>query len=536
MEKRLIIAIVLSILVIVTFQRYAAKTSPQPLLGKVAERVQAQRPIQVTPDETTRKEPALSGSYELDENEHFVETDRFILSFSNIGGAIKGIRLKDFTSPNADTPLVLASTLRPKEYILLVDDPMSKYSFSNAPYKLSVGRDIVVYDLLTEGIELKKTYLYYNYNYDIELRLSFKNLSDTTQQFTYRIIGGSGILEPSRHDKRFVEVVSNIDGAFVKFKRPKGHRIINNGIVSWTALKNKYFSVILKPFIATKSQFCQQTENGSFLTGVTVQSFSIPPNATVEHKYMLYVGPSDISILKSYGLGLEESVHYGIFGGISKVVLRAMRFFYGISHNWGVAIICLTFALNVLLFPLTHKSFKSMQRMQSIQPEMMKLKEQHKKNPQKLNKEMMELYKKHKVNPFGGCLPILLQMPVFIALYQGLTRSIELKGAKFLWIKDLSQPDSLRIPFELPLLGKSINILPLLMVGAMFLQQRLSSKAMGAAQTPEQQQQQKMMMILMPVMFGFIFYNLPSGLVLYWLTNTALMTTEQAMMYRKSSG
>ena len=174
-----------------------------------------------------------------------------------------------------------------------------------------------------------------------------------------------------------------------------------------------------------------------------------------------------------------------------------------------------------------------MHQMKKIQPHIQKLKEIHKDNPQKLNKEMMELYKKYNVNPLGGCLPMLLQMPIFIALYQGLMKSIELKGESFLWIKDLAQPDAVPLPFSLPVIGSSINILPILMVIVMVLQQKITQGLTGSALSDEQASQQKMMMVIMPLMFGFIFYKMPSGLVLYWFTNTILMTIEQTLISKR---
>jgi YidC/Oxa1 family membrane protein insertase len=154
------------------------------------------------------------------------------------------------------------------------------------------------------------------------------------------------------------------------------------------------------------------------------------------------------------------------------------------------------------------------------------LKEQHKKNPEKLNKEMMGLYKKHKVNPFGGCLPMVLQMPVFMALYVALSKSAILINSKLFWIKDLSSPDSVSLPMALPLIGDQIHLLPLIMVAAMFFQQRLTQIKMEG-QDPAVEAQQKMMSVMMPIVFGFIFYSMPSALVLYWLTNTLLMTLYQ---------
>ena len=172
---------------------------------------------------------------------------------------------------------------------------------------------------------------------------------------------------------------------------------------------------------------------------------------------------------------------------------------------------------------------RSMKEMQAIQPKVEELRKQYKDNPQKMNKEIMELYRIHKVNPFGGCLPLILQMPIFFALYNTLMRSIALRGAKFLWIKDLSEPDRLfTLPVSLPILGNEFNILPIVMAIGMFFQQKISSSAMSGAAA----EQQKTMLIIMPIMFGLIFYRMPSGLVLYWLINSMLMLGFQIQMSR----
>jgi len=172
---------------------------------------------------------------------------------------------------------------------------------------------------------------------------------------------------------------------------------------------------------------------------------------------------------------------------------------------------------------------RSMKQMQALQPVIAELRNKHKDNPQKLNKEIMELYRQNKVNPLAGCLPMVLQIPVFFALYQVLIRSVALKGARFLWIKDLSEPDRLMmLPVSLPVLGNEINILPILMAIGMFMQQKITMKSTGG----ESAQQQKMMMIIMPVMFGFIFYRMPAGLVLYWFINSSLMLVYQIRINR----
>jgi YidC/Oxa1 family membrane protein insertase len=172
-----------------------------------------------------------------------------------------------------------------------------------------------------------------------------------------------------------------------------------------------------------------------------------------------------------------------------------------------------------------------MKEMQVLQPKIEALRKAYKDNPQKLNKEIMELYREHKVNPLGGCLPLLLQMPIFFALYQTLMRSVALKGANFLWIKDLSEPDRLfTLPVSLPVLGNEINILPLIMTVGMFIQQ----KASLVSTSKEVAGQQRMMLVIMPLMFGLIFYHMPAGLVLYWLINSMLMLVYQLRINRAS--
>jgi YidC/Oxa1 family membrane protein insertase len=175
-----------------------------------------------------------------------------------------------------------------------------------------------------------------------------------------------------------------------------------------------------------------------------------------------------------------------------------------------------------------------MKEMQKLQPEIERLRAAYKDQPQKMNQEILQLYREHKVNPFGGCLPLFLQFPIFISLYQALMRSIELRGAGFLWIKDLSQPDRLYVFADkaFPVIGNEINILPLLMAAAMFVQQKFTSKTSPSA-SPEQQ---KMMMIIFPAMFGFIFYHFPSGLTLYWTCYTIISSVAQWKLFHSKKG
>jgi YidC/Oxa1 family membrane protein insertase len=526
MEKRLITAVTLSIIVIVMFQFLF----PAP---KKTQIVKPEERAIVKEIDVKSFVPALSIPTE-GEKESAVATDRGIVTFSNIGGAVKKIELKQHKRHNSSEPLILVDEKDPSRYIFSIKDSFGALPLESSKYSISAKPDQVIYTLNTKDLQVVKQYTLHNSNDTIELQLFIKNTSDQPKELVYQIISGSGIVEPNITDKRLVEVTAKVDGKTVNFKRPKNNIIINPGIVSWVALKTRYFSLIMKPFGQTKHQFHNFAAGEDLVAGIEMERVVIPAGSFIEQKYLLYAGPSVASELKKIGMEFEETINYGFFSWIAKALLFMLGLCHSVVRSWGLSVIILSVLLNILLFPLTLKSFQSMQKMHELHPQMEKLKVQFKDSPQKLNKEVMELYKKYNINPLGGCLPLLLQMPIFIALYQALTKSIDLRGASFLWIKDLSMPDAVAIPATLPLIGNHINILPLVMVVLMVFQQKVSTKVMGSAVTEEQKQQQKMMLIMMPIMFGFIFYNMPSGMVLYWVVNTLLTIVEQSAILKKA--
>lgn len=523
MEKRTLIAFVLAMLVIVGYFAFVTKRYPSPAPQM------AEQPVKVFKKQTVpveRREIFPQTQPLANEKVITYNTEKYEVLISNIGGAIKGINLKGYSGVDAEKLTKLAEVVDSAGMLSLIE--MQGEDLRGAIYQVTKEQNAVFCRYrIPERFEIIKRYYFSADQYHIELEVTIKNLALQTEEYQYRIVGAAGVEIGGRLDKRFVELDTMING---ELKRDSMRKVGKNGLlhageISWTGIKNKYFSVILKPFPSTKASFYSVVGQGKLETVMEITPFFIPPDSSVTHKFLLYAGPNDYDILKSYNFRFEEIINYGLFGGISKVLLTTLKFFHRLAGNWGVAIILLTITVSLLLYPFTWKSMKSMKEMQAIQPEITKLREEHKSNPQKLNKATMELYRKHKINPLGGCLPMLFQMPIFIALYQALIRSIELKGAHFLWIKDLSLADALPLPFSLPVLGNSINILPLLMSAAMFLQQKISQPG-GHAQT----EQQKQMAIFMPILFGFIFYGLPSGLVLYWLTNTTLMVVYQSII------
>ncbi len=243
---------------------------------------------------------------------------------------------------------------------------------------------------------------------------------------------------------------------------------------------------------------------------------SLNPGEEKTYSFFLYIGPKDIDILSSQNALLEKTINFGWFDIIAKPLLLSLKFFYKYIGNYGLAIILITIIIKILFWPLANKSFKSMKGMQSIQPEIAKLKEKYKDNKEEFAKQQMALYKQYNVNPLGGCLPMLLQIPVFISLYRVLADSIELRHADFIsfWINDLSAKDP-------------TYIAPLLMGASMFLQQKMTPSAADPTQAK--------MMMFMPLIFTVMFLSFPSGLVIYWLLNNVLSIAQQLYINKKSN-
>jgi len=245
----------------------------------------------------------------------------------------------------------------------------------------------------------------------------------------------------------------------------------------------------------------------------------------------------DYGVLAAYGRGLERTVDFGwrIIQPLSRAMHWMLIKIHHVIPNWGLAIIILAALAKLLFHPLTDRSVKSTRAMQRIQPQLAELREKFKNDPQRQQREMMKLYKEAGVNPLGGCLPVLVQSPVFLALFKVLQHAIELRQAPFVfWIKDLSSQDALfTMPFTLPFVGNKFNLLPIFMGFTMYWQQR-TSMPRGTPADPRSQAQ--MMGWIMPPMMTIVFYRFPSGLVLYWIVNTVLTTAHQHYLNRDEGG
>lgn len=322
----------------------------------------------------------------------------------------------------------------------------------------------------------------------------------------------SNSLHKSMLDQRYQEFFYSQQDSLVRAPWKKLKEGSYNNI-KFAGARDRYFCAALLPGMYQEISW-RKIDNDT--VGLFISS--------QEQKISLYLGPQSREYLQP--LDLQGVVSYGFFHGISIWVIKALKFFYFLTKNWGISLILLSFFVYLLLFPFTMQSTKSIKRMQDVQPEIEELKKKHKDNPQKLNKEIMELYKKYKMNPLGGCLPMLFQFPVFIGLYQVLFRCVELKGASFLWINDLSLPDKLfSFPFTIPLVNISaFNLLPILIMVVSLIQQKYTSAAAA---------EQKKMGLFFAVFMGIIFYNFPASLVLYWFIQNSLTLLYQIHISRK---
>lgn len=532
MEKKMIIAIALSMLILLGFQML----SPKKVVQTVSTQAEIPSGGTITTGQEAVSAPYRSEAIKETASESLTEmvTDKYRYVFSDIGGSLKTLYVKGEELDAEDEVLleVQSPELRP----FSMQSPILA-QLSRKKFDVIKGNNYIEYKFTDPGfLEITKTYKFHKAFDHIELSIATKNLSDRSISFSYKIIGPSGLQQTGKISGRsFLESNILIDDKIWKAKSVKVTQE-RMGNIAWVALKNRYFTAVLKPFYSPKTAILSKSAGGILVTALTTTGYDISPSAVKDDNYVFYGGPLDVKNLAELGYDMQKLVNYGFFGSVSKVLLSILEFFHKWTKNWGIAIILLTILINIILFPLTYKSFSSMQQMRKLQPHMNKLKDIHKDNPQKLNKEMMELYKKYKVNPLGGCFPMILQMPIFISLYQGLMRFIGLKGAHFLWIKDLAKPDAVPLPFSLPVIGASVNVLPLFMVGMMVVQQKISQGGTPGGMTGDQASQQKMMMIMMPIVFGFLFYKMPSGLVLYWLTNTILMTIEQTFIAKRMAG
>tara|TARA_B100000686_G_scaffold355052_1_gene469441 strand:- start:2075 stop:3730 length:1656 start_codon:yes stop_codon:yes gene_type:complete len=453
-----------------------------------------------------------------------VENGPVTYVFSNRGAHLEHVYMNRFTENGEPIDLVAQEEGAKPPLTLVSNDDTVDNILRNAFYETSSdlvelseeSPDVTLRLTLKHesGLEVERkfTFHYGQYLIDVNTRIAAPGYPD--RNLTYAVIWGPGLGGAvSSHTDHFVfsGPTTFLNGERVETQKEEiKKRVYHKGELTWTGFQNKYFAAAIVPVEGIAYGLVEENEDNSYvgLQFQTVQSAASP-------SYILYVGTKELVVLEEAGHKLSRLMDYGWVGNkfafLVKPLLKTLQFFYNITGNYGWSIIFLTIIIKIFFFPLTHKSFKSMRGLQKIQPYVKVIQERNKDDRQKMNEEMIDLYRKHKVNPMGGCLPMLLQIPVFIALYHALFFSIELRGAPFIgWITDLSVAD----PYY---------VTPVLMGMTMFLQQKMTPSVGDPIQ-------QKIMMFL-PVIFTFLFVTFPAGLVIYWTINNLLTIAQQYYIY-----
>jgi YidC/Oxa1 family membrane protein insertase len=481
-----------------------------------------------------------------------VVTPLYQITFSKAGGDIRSIQLFEYETEDLPVELLPQNLLGAgiAKLSLRGEDrelSLSQYRFEAFlsgvggalpdGYRITMDAadtdiELVFRAVGVDGDAISRTYRFFGDSYQVEAKTRFSTASFPFARHVSWDFGlGMASTEKNKQDdyQNFQAIVSLGEETHKHKPSNFGDGKIETypGMVNWTSLQTKYFTVALIPPkpLAGEVVITGNKQTHRITTRVTLPASDA--RGYGEQTVTLYLGPLDYGILKSFGVGLEKNINMGwkFFRPVSWVILWALIGLYKFIPNYGIVIILLSVFTKVLFYRLTHKSFKSMRDMQDLQPRLQALKEKYKDDKQKISQETMRLYKEAGVNPLGGCLPLLLQMPVFIALFSVLKFTIEVRGAHFFgWITDLSQQDVLTyLPMALPVIGREVSVLPLLMGAAMLLQTKV-----GGSMTPGSvSTQPKLFNYMLPIVFTVIFYKMPSGLVLYWFVNNILTIAQQ---------
>ncbi len=532
MDKKTILAVGLIILVIGAYNLFIIPTfappPPKPVEQAVAPAVEATAakpstvqpiaaPVASAPGQALV--PAVPVETVPPEN---ITVDRplWAATFTNVGGGLTSWGLKSYTyakgqtnvggSAIGGTSLEIVrpgSAAPPLSFTFL--DPVAQAAFS-APMVITKTTDGFT---LTggdgHGLRLNRTYSFSADKYLTEMLISIENISEVPRSVSWEMAFGPGLdrhlPEKDKTDEGIkVFAAGGLDSPALK---KVGERK-DLGPVSWVSIGNRYFLAALLPMEGSLAGFARRTTTIGEEVGLRSEVASLGPHQAVTYRIAAYLGPKDRKLLATVGKELERGVDYGWFWWLAIPFLGILQFCFSFLRSWGLAIVALTLLVKASLFPISFKMFRSMKKMQELQPKMAALKAKFKGDNQGLQQATMAVYKEHKVNPMAGCLPMVVQIPVFFALYKVLYNAIELRGAGFLYIPDLSLKD----PYY---------ITPILMGVTMLIQQRMTPSVGDPMQAK--------MMMFMPVIMTAMFINFSSGLVLYFLFSNIMSIGEQKL-------
>ncbi len=546
MDKRSILAIVLSIIVLYVYQVFFVKSYPQKIPAAVKQQeATVGEKVAATTEKNFTKAPSRGKAEQakptsLPERKSnavskdvSLETDDYIAIFSTRGAALKSFQLKKYlttidknakhielvhTGANMPGPLTISfagSDFRiPEDAIYDV-----RTEAPQADNPASAGKMVFTVEY-PELVKVEKLYTFYRGKYNLPLEIRVTNLSRNPLSGT-STLNWRELLDPQAEADKYGHEgpVALVAGSIERTDASKMSSTQTLGPdVSWGGFESKYFIAALVPQAPSLTTLSLVKEEPStIIVGLKAPKNIIPPGQTILTDYSLYLGPKDYNLLKEINAGLENAIDFGDWlKWLAMPMLIVLKFLHdSVVHNYGVAIIILTTLIKIIFWPLGNKSYRSMKAMQKLQPHMTALREKYKDDKARLSQEMMALYKTHKVNPMGGCLPMVIQIPVFFGLYKTLLYAIELRHSPLIWwIQDLSAKD----PYY---------ITPIIMGGTMFLQQKMSPPAGDPMQAK--------IMLFMPVIFTVMFLNFPSGLVIYWLFNNIISIGQQYYVNKRTS-
>jgi YidC/Oxa1 family membrane protein insertase len=545
MEKRAILAIVLSLVVVVIWSIVFAPSTPPPTEFDDMAPPSALSPDPQLPPESPRVaerqvppavapgEAVMPADSELQERLIQVDTGVALLTLTSRGAGVQTIRFRDYrmgledgAAPIEIAPARGASTV-PLAANVVTDGslvvPLGRQIFA------SDSEDVVLSDSRTDaeiafrttlenGVAVRRVYRFTHGRYDFEVSTSVEGLSPRARHALH-LQWGPGLLEPGDDEVRRGQTAilprSYVSGKIVDAAPDEtGAPVIEQGPVSWAALGDTYFTAALIPREPqADTVIVSSGYEGALSVAVRTPLFPDRPRQTVQ----VYVGPKEEPLLEAAEPSLSKVIDLGFFSPMARPMLQLLRLVNRWVHNYGVSIIFVTVLIKIAFWPLTHKSYKSMKAMQKLQPRMKELQALYKDDKQGLNRAVMQLYRDQKVNPMGGCLPMILQIPFFFAFYNALLYSIELRHAPFIcWENEVLW--GFRGICDLSVYDPSY-ITPVLMGASMFWQQSMTPTVGDPTQAK--------IMKFMPLIFLFFFLNAPAGLVVYWLINNVLSVVQQ---------
>ena len=453
------------------------------------------------------------------------------------GGTIKAFYVSNYLGSDSLPVNIVNEALSHQNLLISIKDldgnPVDLsgpwLSKNTSSYKSIKNEETLEYSLeVAPGVFIRKSLVFKPDDYSILVKIHSEDIKNIIHRDMLFSWGGglSSTEKDTKDDKTYFNSYVYQGGELEELKTKMGEEEKKsfNGETSWCAIRTKYFVATLIPETPTDIRSASLIGAGDSLE-THKMSFILDPHN--QNSFVLYLGPLEYDRIKSLGVQVDEIMDFGwaFIRPISKGVLYALTRMHEHIPNYGFVLIVFSFVVKILVFPLTKKSYQSTAAMQKIQPQVNSLREKYKNNPQKLNQATMQLYKEKGVNPLGGCLPMLLQMPLLFALFIVFRTTIELRNEPFVfWIKDLSSPDVIfSLPFSIPIYGSNVAFLPILMVISTFVQQKMMS---GGVQQP----QQKMMQYFMTGFFFLIFNTFPSGLNLYYTLFNVLTIAQQKLI------